>query len=57
LEYPAGYSNLEVDRLLEQGRTTSDREERKKIYGQYQKILSEDQPTPQILFSNYVFAV
>lgn len=54
---PAGYSNPEVDRLLEQGRTTSDREERKKIYGQYQKILSEDQPTPQILFSNYVFAV
>jgi len=46
---PAGdnrgrYGNPEVDRLLEAGRRTADREKRKRIYGQAQKILAHDLP-------------
>lgn len=39
-----GYANPEVDRLLEEGRRTFDREKRKKIYFRFQEILAEDQP-------------
>ncbi len=39
-----GYQNKEVDRLLEEGRYTLDREKRKKIYFRLQEILAEDQP-------------
>lgn len=39
-----GYSNPEVDRLLEEGRTTIDIEQRKEIYSQVQQILMEDVP-------------
>ena len=39
-----GYANPEVDRLLEEGRRTFDREQRKKIYDRFQEILAEDQP-------------
>jgi peptide/nickel transport system substrate-binding protein len=38
------YNNPEVDSLLEKGRTTFDKEERKKIYFRIQEILAEDQP-------------
>lgn len=38
------YNNPEVDGLLEQGRRTFDREERKKIYYRIQEILAEDVP-------------
>lgn len=46
---PAGlnhtfYRNEELDRLLEQGRTTLDQAERKRIYDRVQEILHEDQP-------------
>lgn len=48
-QYPAGfnfikYVNPEVDRLLEEGRTTMQRDERKKIYARLNRIISEDQP-------------
>lgn len=39
-----GYKNKEVDRLLEEGRYTLDREKRKRIYFKLQEILAEDQP-------------
>lgn len=39
-----GYSNPELDRLLEEGRYTLDREKRKEIYKRIQRILAEDQP-------------
>ncbi|OGC23836.1 hypothetical protein A3J90_00885 [candidate division WOR-1 bacterium RIFOXYC2_FULL_37_10] len=47
--YPQGfnfikYNNPEVDRLLEQGRTTIDKTSRKKIYAKLYKIISADQP-------------
>lgn len=38
------YSNSEVDRLLEQGRKTTDTAERKTIYGQVQRVLAEELP-------------
>ncbi|MFA5810904.1 MAG: ABC transporter substrate-binding protein [bacterium] len=38
------YSNEEVDRLVEQGRTTLDEEKRKEIYARVQRILFDDLP-------------
>jgi peptide/nickel transport system substrate-binding protein len=38
------YANREVDELLEQGRRTFDRAERKKHYDRLQEVLDEDQP-------------
>lgn len=38
------YSNPRIDTLLEQGRTELDREERKKIYLDFQRYLLEDAP-------------
>ncbi|MDH3997518.1 MAG: peptide-binding protein [Desulfuromonadales bacterium] len=38
------YRNDEVDQLLEQGRRTFDRDERKRIYDRFQEILAEEQP-------------
>ncbi len=39
-----GYSNPELDKLLEEGRYTLDQKKRKKIYYKVQEILAEDQP-------------
>ncbi|MBN2282325.1 MAG: peptide-binding protein [Deltaproteobacteria bacterium] len=38
------YRNEEVDRLIEEGRSTFDREERKRCYDRIQEILAEEQP-------------
>jgi peptide/nickel transport system substrate-binding protein len=38
------YNNPEVDRLLEEGRHTFDREKRKRAYFRIQEIIAEDQP-------------
>ncbi|MFH0821155.1 MAG: peptide-binding protein [Pseudomonadota bacterium] len=38
------YKNEEVDRLLEQGVSTYDPQERKKYYDRFQEIIAEDQP-------------
>jgi len=38
------YKNSEVDDLLERGRRTFDRDERKRIYDRFQEILAEEQP-------------
>ncbi len=38
------FKNKEVDKLLEQGRLTFDREKRRKIYFKFQEILAEEQP-------------
>jgi peptide/nickel transport system substrate-binding protein len=48
-QYPRGfnfikYVNPEVDRLMEEGRTTLAKEKRKEIYGRLWKIIAEDQP-------------
>jgi peptide/nickel transport system substrate-binding protein len=39
-----GYNNPEVDKLLAQGRATSDTAKQKEIYGQVQEIVWNDQP-------------
>ena len=39
-----GYSNLKIDKLLEDGRKEFDMEKRKKIYMDFQKFLVEDSP-------------
>ncbi len=39
-----GYKNPEVDKLLEEGRHTFDREKRRQAYFKFQEILAEDQP-------------
>jgi peptide/nickel transport system substrate-binding protein len=38
------YKNPEVDRLLEEGRHTFDREKRRQAYFRFQEIIAEDQP-------------
>lgn len=38
------YSNLKIDKLLEDGRKTADREKRKKIYADFQRYLVDDAP-------------
>ena len=38
------FRNDEVDRLLEQGRASADKVERKKMYDRFQEILQEEQP-------------
>lgn len=44
------YKNPEVDRLLERGRTTCDREARKRIYFRLQEIMAEDLPVIFLYF-------
>jgi peptide/nickel transport system substrate-binding protein len=39
-----GYANAEVDRLLDEGRSTFDTEKRRKAYFRIQEILAEEQP-------------
>lgn len=38
------YKNFKVDKLLEDGRTTTSVEERKKIYAQFQRVIIDDLP-------------
>ena len=38
------YKNKKVDKLIEKGRTTREKEERKKIYSEIQKMITEDSP-------------
>ena len=38
------YKNKKVDKLIEKGRITIDKEERKGIYSEIQKMITEDSP-------------
>lgn len=40
----SNYSNLKIDKLLEDGRKTYDQEKRKKIYADFQRYLVDDEP-------------
>lgn len=44
------YKNLRIDKLLEDGRSVSDVEERKKIYADFQKYLTDDVPASFLFF-------
>jgi peptide/nickel transport system substrate-binding protein len=48
----AGYANPEVDRLLDEARATTDRDERNKIYHQVHRILHDDVPYT-LLYSDF----
>ena len=50
-----GYSNPQTDRLLEQARSITNREERAKIYGEVQDLFMQDLPyIPLVLGADYV---
>lgn len=53
----ASYNSPEADKLIEQGRTTSEMSQRKPIYQQLQKVLAEDQPCVPILYGNNIYAL
>ncbi|MCA1774905.1 MAG: ABC transporter substrate-binding protein [Loktanella sp.] len=53
----AGYSNPEVDQLLNDARTTTDQAERKALYDQAQDILSADQPIVYLYHQNWIWAL
>lgn len=46
------FSNLKIDKLLEDGRRTSDQKLRKEIYGDFQRFLLEDCPAVFLFKSN-----
>jgi peptide/nickel transport system substrate-binding protein len=48
----SGYSNPEVDKLLGEARTTSDRDKRKQLYDQVMEILHEEVPYVYLYHSN-----
>jgi len=48
----SGYSNPEVDKLLNEARTTSDRARRKELYDQVMEILHEEVPYVFLFHSN-----
>ena len=48
----SGYSNPEVDRLLNEARRTSDRDRRKELYTQVMEILHEDVPYVYLYHNN-----
>lgn len=49
-----GYSNPEVDRLLEQGRVETDPEKRKEIYTKIAQIITDEVPYIFLLYQGYV---
>ncbi|MGB9846126.1 MAG: ABC transporter substrate-binding protein [Desulfotomaculales bacterium] len=51
------YRNSEIDRLLELARTTSDREERKKYYAEFQRVLADDPPYNFICYLDAIYGV
>lgn len=51
------YKNLRIDKLLEDGRLTSDTEKRKSIYADFQKYLIDDVPATFLYFpANYTIS-
>ncbi len=52
-----GYSNPQVDKLLEAGRRTLDQVKRARIYGEIQKVLAEEQVLTWLFAPNTIDAV
>lgn len=50
------YKNIKVDKLLEEARATLIRDERKKIYYEFQKIIQDDPPT-LFLYYPYIYTI
>lgn len=53
----AGYANRQADELLEKARATSDRNQRSKLYYDFQKLLATDIPAIFLYHSTYLYPV
>lgn len=51
-QWVINYSNPEVDKLLEEGRTVFDQAKRKELYSRFQAIVAEEQPYTWLTFNN-----
>ncbi|HJV09646.1 MAG TPA: ABC transporter substrate-binding protein [Acidimicrobiales bacterium] len=51
-----GYSNPEVDRLLDAQLATTDVEERKRLVGRIQQIVAEELPTAMLYYTTWYYA-
>ncbi|UCD70718.1 MAG: hypothetical protein JSW70_06855 [Syntrophobacterales bacterium] len=51
------YKNKKVDELLDKGRTTLDREERKKMYHQFQREIHEDPPGVFLFWRDHLIGI
>jgi len=51
------YRNKEVDELLERGRTTLDKEERSRIYHQFQREIHEDPPGIFLFWRDHLIGI
>jgi len=52
----SNYDNVKIDKLLEEGRSTINIEERNKIYQEFQKIIQDDPPA-LFLYYPYVYTI
>ena len=52
----AFFKNTQVDNILDQALGTLDKAKRKDLYGQFQDIMSEEVPSPVILFNSGIWA-
>ena len=52
----SNYNNVKIDKLLEEGRSTINIEERNKIYQEFQKIIQDDPPA-LFLYYPYVYTI
>ncbi|MGH7264658.1 MAG: ABC transporter substrate-binding protein, partial [Candidatus Rokuibacteriota bacterium] len=52
-----GYSNAELDQLLEKGRATFDQKERARLYQQAQKLIAADAPVVYLVYPAEIQAV
>ena len=52
-----GYSNPDVDRLLEKGRATFDQKERARIYRDVQKLIAADAPVAYLIYPSEIQAI
>jgi peptide/nickel transport system substrate-binding protein len=53
----AFFKNSEVDKILDDALATLDKNKRKELYGQFQDIMSEEVPSPVILFNHGIWGV
>ena len=51
------YKNAQVDQLLADALTTTDRAKRKPLYNQIQNILADELPAPILFYSNYLWGI
>jgi peptide/nickel transport system substrate-binding protein len=51
------YRNPEVDKVLDAARSTADKKEQAKLYGQFQELLMDDSPGSVIYVQNFVCGV